>query len=84
MTEGIEVRKAKRLRTIIMGVLPEYRGPKIDDVFYLMTIENGIRLGFTESDCSLIVETNQKMIGALTPLRAERYKTYRIYERDIR
>ncbi len=78
------VKKAKRLRTIIMGVLPEFRGLKIDDVFYLRTIEDGIRLGFTESDCSLIVETNKKMIGALKPLKAERYKTYRIYERDIR
>ncbi len=80
----LEVKRAKKLRTIIMGVLPEYRGQKIDDVFYLKTIEEGIKLGYTESDCSLIVETNKKMIGALKPLNAERYKTYRIYERDIR
>jgi len=66
-----------------MGVLPEYRGRKIDDVFYLKTIEDGIRLGFTESDGSLIVETNKKMIGALKAVFAERYKTYRIYERPI-
>ncbi|HPR54685.1 MAG TPA: hypothetical protein PLV84_06105 [Deltaproteobacteria bacterium] len=78
-----EVKKSKRIRTIIMGVLPEYRGQKIDDVLYLRTIEDGIRLGYTESDCSLIVETNKKMIGALKPLFAEQYKTYRIYERPI-
>lgn len=77
------VKKIRKLRTIIMGVLPEYRGRKVDDVFYLRTIEDGIKLGYTESDCSLIVETNKKMIGALKPLKAERYKTYRIYERDI-
>jgi len=76
-------KKTKVLRTIIMGVLPEYRGQKIDDVFYLMTIEEGIRQGFEASDCSLIVETNKKMIGALKPLKAEQYKIYRIYERDI-
>lgn len=78
-----EAKKTKKLRTIIMGVLPEYRGQKIDDVFYLKTIEDGIRLGFTESDGSLIVETNKKMIGALKAVFAERYKTYRIYERPI-
>lgn len=78
-----ELKKSTRLRTIIMGVLPEYRGQKIDDVFYLLTIENGIRLGYTESDCSLIVETNYKMIGALKALKAEIYKTYRIYEKPI-
>jgi len=77
------IKKVKRIRTIIMGVLPEYRGQKIDDVFYLFTIENGIRLGYVESDCSLIVETNQKMIGALKPLKGQIYKTYRIYEKHI-
>jgi GNAT superfamily N-acetyltransferase len=78
-----EVKRARRLRTIIMGVMPEYQGRKIDDVFYLRTIEEGLRRGFNESDCSLIVETNKKMIAALKPLKAERYKTYRIYERDV-
>jgi len=78
-----QIKKVKKIRTIIMGVLPEYRGQKIDDVFYLYTIENGIRLGYTESDCSLIVETNYKMIGALKPLKGQIYKTYRIYEKKI-
>lgn len=78
-----QIKKVTKLRTIIMGVLPEYRGQKIDDVFYLYTIENGIRLGYTESDCSLIVETNYKMINALKPLKAELYKTYRIYEKQL-
>ncbi len=79
----LNAKKTTRIRTIVMGVLPEFRGKKIDDIFYLRTIEDGIRLGFTESDCSLIVETNQKMIGALKPLKAERRKTYRIYEKRI-
>ena len=66
-----------------MGVLPEYRGGHIDDIFYLKTIEDGIRLGYTESDCSLIVETNHRMIGALKPLAAAPYETYRIYQRPV-
>jgi hypothetical protein len=76
-------KKTKRIRTVIMGVLPEYRGKHIDDIFYLRTIEDGIRLGFWESDCSLIAETNRKMIGALKPLFPDLYKTYRIYERPV-
>jgi hypothetical protein len=79
----LAAKKTKKLRTIIMGVLPTYRGRKIDDVFYLRTIEDGIGLGFEASDCSLIVETNFKMIGALKPLKAENYKTYRIYQKKI-
>lgn len=78
-----EAKKTKRVRTVIMGVLPEFHGQHIDDIFYLKTIEEGIRLDFWESDCSLIAETNKKMIGALKPLIPDLYKTYRIYERHI-
>jgi len=78
-----EMRKIKRVRTIIMGVLPEHQGRNIDDIFYLRTIEDGIRLGYTESDCSLIVETNRAMIRALKRLVPEPYKTYRIYEKPL-
>ena len=79
-----EMNKTKRIRTILMGVLPEYRGRGIDAVLVLKTIENALKLGFVDSDCSLIVETNAKMINALRPLKAKRYKTYRLYERPIR
>jgi hypothetical protein len=66
-----------------MGVLPQYRWKRIDEVYYLKTIETGLAMGFNASDCSLVVETNHKMIGALKRLKAERYKTYRIYEKRI-
>ena len=78
-----EAKKTKRVRTVIMGVLPEFRGQHIDDIFYLKAIEQGLLTDIWESDCSLIAETNRKMIGALEPLTPELYKTYRIYERLI-
>jgi len=78
-----EAKKTKRVRTVIMGILPEYRGQHIDDIFYLKAIEQGLLTDIWESDCSLIAETNTKMIGALKPLTPELYKTYRIYERPI-
>jgi len=77
------MRKINRLRTIAMGVLDEYRHRGIDITFYLNTIEEGIKLGYVESECSIIVETNHRMIGALEDLNAERYKTYRFYEKEI-
>lgn len=76
-------RKVKRLRTIAMGVLKEHRHRGIDVAFYINTIENGTKMGYTESECSIIVETNQRMIGALEDLAARRYKTYRFYEKAI-
>jgi hypothetical protein len=78
-----EVKRAKRVRSVIMGVLPEYRGQHIDDIFYLKSIEAGLRLDIWESDCSMIVETNKKIINALKPFTPSPYKTYRIFERAI-
>jgi hypothetical protein len=78
-----EAKKTRRVRTVIMGVLPEYRGQHIDDIFYLKAIEQGLLSDIWESDCSLIAETNTKMIHALQPLTPEHYKTYRIYERPV-
>ncbi|MCE5274688.1 MAG: hypothetical protein LLG43_06100 [Deltaproteobacteria bacterium] len=78
-----EAKKTKRVRTVIMGVLPEYHGQHIDEIFYLKAIEQGLLSDIWESDCSLIVETNTKMIHALKPFTPELYKTYRIYERPI-
>jgi hypothetical protein len=66
-----------------VGVLPAYRGQHLDNIFYLKTIEQGLLLDIWESDCSLIAETNTKMIRSLKPLTPEYYKTYHIYERPI-
>ena len=76
-------RRVKRLRTIAMGVLKEHRHRGIDVAFYLKTMEAGTRLGYEDSECSIIVESNQRMIGALEDLSAERYKTYRFYEKKL-
>ena len=77
----IEMRKIKNLRTIAMGVMPEYRHKGLEIAFYLNTIEQGRRLGFQQSECSIIVETNKRMIGSLEELNAKQYKTYRFYEK---
>jgi GNAT superfamily N-acetyltransferase len=77
------LKRARYLRTILMGVLPDYRGHNIDQVLILMTIEEAMRRGFKGSDCSLIVENNLKMIGALKYLNADMYKGYRLYDMPI-
>ncbi len=76
-------RRIHRLRTIAMGVLKEHRHRGIDIAFYINTIEQGVKMGYTESECSVIVETNDRMIGALQDLQARRYKTYRFYEKAL-
>jgi GNAT superfamily N-acetyltransferase len=77
------LKKCKRLRIFMMGVLEEYRNRGIDIVFYLDTLKNGREAGFDGADCSLVVETNDRMIRALKQFGATRYKTYRLYEKEI-
>ena len=77
------LKKVKKLRTIIMGVKKEHRHTGIDIAFYVETIEKGLAAGYTESECSLVVETNTWMQKALKALGAEIYKTYRLYEKSL-
>lgn len=77
------VKRTRTLRTILMGVMPEYRGRNIDQILILKTIEIGLGMGFNQSDCSLIVESNKKMIGALKYVNADNYKGYRVFQIDI-
>ena len=78
-----KLKRTRTLRTILLGVLPEYRGQNIDQILILMTIEIGIGMGYNQSDCSLIVESNKKMIGALKYVNPDQYKGYRIFQMDI-
>ncbi|MBN2000668.1 hypothetical protein JW935_24175 [candidate division KSB1 bacterium] len=79
-----EIRKVHRCRTLLMGVLKKYRHRAIDLVFYLDTIEKGTAIGYSESECSVILENNHRMIRALDDLQARNYKTLRIYNKKIK
>jgi GNAT superfamily N-acetyltransferase len=75
------LRKIRRPRTAIMGLLPEYRNRGYDIYMIFRMIVDGAKLGYDNCDCSLIAENNAKMIKALELIGAERYKTYRLYRR---
>lgn len=77
------LKKVTRLRTIVMGVLKEYRNRGIETAFYINTIETGRKMGYTDSECSMVVETNTRMLKALEAIGARRYKTYRLFEKTI-
>ena len=77
------MRKVHRIKTFLMGVIPEYRRRGLDVYFYVETINRAIKMGYTEADMSLIVEDNPDMINALEHLGAKRYKTYRFYSKAL-
>jgi hypothetical protein len=76
-------KKATGLRTFMMGVLKEHRHLGIDIVMVLETFLEGIKAGYTWSECSLIVETNQRMIDAIGRWGGEPYKVYRLFRKKL-
>ena len=79
----LELRKITRVKLFMLGVLPEYRGKGLDVFFYVETLERGKKLGYSEADCSVMVETNTSIIQAANHLKAIRYKTYRHFSKPI-
>jgi GNAT superfamily N-acetyltransferase len=78
-----EIPRTARFRLILMGVTRAYRGKGIEAALYTKVIEEGIRLGFTEVETSMIVETNEAMMSSIGRLQVERYKTWRIFRKDL-
>jgi hypothetical protein len=79
----MQLKKTRRFRLILLGVLEEYRHLGLEIAMNMNVIENGLKLGFTEAEESLIVETNERMLNTMEHLKADRYKTYRIYTKEI-
>ena len=76
-------RRIKTVRLVALGVIPKYRRHGIAEMLVLQIIETAmIKRGFT-GDCSLVLEDNYMMNRFLEAIGADRYKTYRIYRRQI-
>jgi len=76
-------RKIKQLRILILGVIEEYRHRGIDVAFYYETLRIALKKGYENAEMSWILEDNTQMNGALDGIGARRYKTYRLYQREL-
>lgn len=69
------------LRTVLMGVLPEYQGKGVDSFVTLEGIRNGLALGYQDAEFSWLLETNTSMINLAERLGARLDKRYRTYKK---
>ncbi len=76
-------RKIDYARTILMGVLPEYRRLGVDMAMVYKTMMGAFPKGITKGECSWILAENVSMNRILEGYGAHRYKTYRIYEKSV-
>jgi GNAT superfamily N-acetyltransferase len=76
-------RKIKSTRVFAMFVTPEYRSKGVSFAIYHTIFSNGVKKGYTWGEGSTIGETNLRMRADIEGTGATRYKTYRIYRKNI-
>lgn len=76
-------KKINRIRTALMGVMPEHRGKGIDALLHQKAIENGLRKGMYESELSWILGTNNEMVRVAERIGGRLDKTYRMYRKQL-
>jgi hypothetical protein len=76
-------RKISLVRTITMGVLPEYRNKGVDSIMNAQIADYGGKHGLFASEMSWVLKSNQAMSKLAKVIGGEPYKEYAIYEKNI-
>ncbi|MDZ7720951.1 MAG: GNAT family N-acetyltransferase [Balneolaceae bacterium] len=76
-------RKIDKVRTALMGVLPEYQGKGIDVLMHREAIQNGLKKGVDSSEVGWILENNIQMIRVAERLGGKLDKRYRMYGKKL-
>jgi hypothetical protein len=79
----INKRKINKYRVILLGILKKYRNLGLESLFIKMIGVECPKGGYLEGEFSWILESNKKVIGTIEHSGAKRYKTYRIFDKQI-
>lgn len=74
-------RKITRVRILLLGALPQYRGTGVDALMYAWIWEKGCAKGYNWGEAGWILEDNAAMTNAIQRIGFVPYKTYRVYDR---
>ncbi len=77
-------RHIKTARMVVLDVLKEYRRRGIAELLILRTLDYGKNtIGYTGAELSCTQESNDSVNRTIEAVGARRYKTYRIYEKEL-
>jgi len=76
-------RRVDRLRVLLLGTLPEWRGKGVDALLCRRIWEAGSRKGYRWAEAGWVLEDNHPMRNGLSRMGFVAYKTYRMYDRQI-
>ncbi|UBM61241.1 hypothetical protein LA303_07360 [Candidatus Sulfidibacterium hydrothermale] len=77
-------KKVNRGRVLTLGLIDGYRLKGIDTVMYARCFKAAKEKGYVEAEASWILENNTMMNRILQNIKADPYKTYRIYSLDFK
>lgn len=78
----LKTQSPNEARLAVLGVKPEYENLGIPAFFYFESIQRG-KKKLKGGELSWIEESNLPMMRSLEMMGAHRYKTYRIFERNV-
>jgi GNAT superfamily N-acetyltransferase len=76
-------KKIDRVRTLALGILPEYRRRGFDALLYFEAVKEGVRLKYREAEFSWLLEDNLDIQRPLEVFGGRIYRRYRIVERRL-
>lgn len=76
--------KFRRMRVLLLGILPEFRGKGVDALLWHWIWDNTLALGFHWGEAGWILEDNAPMRNAAERMGFSHYKTFRLFERSLR
>ena len=71
------------VRLALLGIKQKFQNKGIDAIFVYESYIQGEACGFQTAEMSLIIEDNHKLLNMLDHWGAPRYKTFRIYEKEL-
>jgi GNAT superfamily N-acetyltransferase len=80
---ALKMRRIRRARILLLGIVPEYRGKGIDAILYHWIWTKSGERGIYWGEAGWILEDNPAMNAGLEKMTFRVYKTYRLYDRTL-
>lgn len=76
-------RKIDKIRTALMGILPEYQGKGIDAILHHQATVNARKKGYKSSELGWVLENNIDMVRVAERIGGHVEKRYRMYKKEL-
>jgi len=79
----LKSRQISKFRVILLGIFKKYRNLGLESLVLKRMDTVYPQRGYNEAEFSWILESNKKIISTIENLGAKRYKTYRIFDKNL-